>query len=85
MEDNAMARSSKRRKSAVPESEAVDHSEYFHVTIAWNLIEPDPEWISLVEGIDISRHVQSPQDSFDAVKARVGNTVHNIALAKKRF
>ncbi|KAJ4372349.1 poly(U)-specific 3'-to-5' RNA exonuclease [Neocucurbitaria cava] len=85
MQDDAVARSSKRRKSAVFESETVDHSENFHVSIAWNLIEPDPEWISLVEGIDISKHMQSPQDSFDAVKARVGNTVHNIALANKRF
>ncbi|KAF1840571.1 uncharacterized protein K460DRAFT_390065 [Cucurbitaria berberidis CBS 394.84] len=84
MQDNSTSNTSERRKGGQTKSEKADHSEYFHVSIAWNLTEPDPEWISLVQNIDISKYIQPPQESFDAVKARVGNVVHNIALTNKR-
>ncbi|CAO2656906.1 Nn.00g057090.m01.CDS01 [Neocucurbitaria sp. VM-36] len=85
MQDNTVRNTSKRRKSEQAENRTLDHSENFHISIAWNLAEPDPEWISLVQGIDISKHVQSPQASFDAVKAKIGNVVYNITLPNKRF
>ncbi|KAF1360461.1 hypothetical protein EJ07DRAFT_165115 [Lizonia empirigonia] len=57
-----------------------DRSENFHISIAWNLTEPDPEWVSLVQRIDVTRYVCSPRATFDVVKTRVGNVVHNFDL-----
>jgi len=74
----------KRRKVDKNEPQSHDYSQYFHVSIAWNLAEPDPEWVALVQDIDTSKFVQAPETAFDAVKVRIGNTVHNIALASKR-
>ncbi|KAF1942639.1 hypothetical protein EJ02DRAFT_502722 [Clathrospora elynae] len=82
MEENSPNTSSKRRKTG--QAEQIDRSEFFHISIAWNLTEPDPEWTSLVQSIDTSKYIQSAEGPFDAVKARVGNVVHNIALANKR-
>lgn len=59
-------------------------SENFHVSIAWNLTEPDLEWISLVRSIDPEKYIHSPQGSFEVVKARVGNVVHNFDLIVRR-
>lgn len=61
-----------------------DRSENFHISIAWNLTEPDPEWVSLVQRIDVTRYVYSPRATFDVVKARVGNVVHNFDLGIRR-
>jgi hypothetical protein len=61
-----------------------DRSENFHVSIAWNLTEPDPEWVSLVQNIDVDKHIHSPQASFNVVKARVGNVVHNYDLGRRK-
>lgn len=57
-----------------------DRSAYFHVSIAWNLSEPDPEWISLVKNIDITKYIHSPEAAVDAVKVKIGNVVKSIAL-----
>jgi hypothetical protein len=65
-------------------SDSADRSENFHVSIAWNLTEPASEWVSLVQGMDVSSHIRSPQASFDVVKARVGNTVHNFDLGSRK-
>lgn len=59
-------------------------SENFHVSIAWNLTEPDLEWVSLVRSMDAEKYIRSPQGSFDVVKARVGNVVHNFDLTTRR-
>lgn len=61
-----------------------DRSAYFHVSIAWNLSEPDPEWISLVQDIDVDVHIQSLEAVIDAVKVKIGNTVNSIALGVRR-
>lgn len=61
-----------------------DRSKHFHVSIAWNLTEPDPAWISLVQNMDVERCIRSPQASFETVKARVGNVVHNFDLGTRR-
>lgn len=74
----------KRRKVDGNEIEPKDYSQYFHVSIAWNLAEPDAEWTALVQSIEASRYITSPENAFDAVKVRIGNAVHNIALAPKR-
>lgn len=65
-------------------NKAADYSEYFHVSIAWNLTEPDAEWIDLVQSINVSDYVQAPEVAFDVVKVRVGNVVHNINLEPSR-
>jgi hypothetical protein len=80
MEDDTKNTGSKRRKSEQCQKDNDDYTDRFHITIAWNLEEPDPEWTSLIKTIDVSKHIQSPQASFDVVKARIGNVVHNIAL-----
>ncbi|KAF1932117.1 uncharacterized protein M421DRAFT_284824 [Didymella exigua CBS 183.55] len=61
-----------------------DRSDMFHVSIAWNLTEPDPDWIYLVKNMDVDKHIQSPQAAFDVVKARVGNVVHNFNLVARK-
>ncbi|KAJ8112115.1 hypothetical protein OPT61_g5440 [Boeremia exigua] len=61
-----------------------DRSDNFHVSIAWNLAEPEREWVELVEGLDVDSHIHSPQASFDVVKARVGNVVHNFELRTRK-
>ena len=66
------------------EHDRTDRSENFHVSIAWNLTEPRPEWISLVQSVNVNRHVRSPQAFFDVVKARVGNVVHNFDLSTRK-
>lgn len=70
------------RPQSVPDS--ADRSGNFHVSMAWNLTEPAAEWVSLVQGMDVDSHVRSPQASFDVVKARVGNTVHNFHLGSRK-
>jgi hypothetical protein len=81
MEDSNGA---KRRKSEHHEEQDSDFSSRFHISIAWNLEEPDSEWTSLVKDIDVRKHIESPQSTFDVVKARVGNVVHNVNLRVAR-
>ncbi|UPX11668.1 poly(U)-specific 3'-to-5' RNA exonuclease [Ascochyta rabiei] len=81
--DGPMEMNSPTAGSRVKHDET-DRSENFHVSIAWNLTEPDPEWASLVQSIDVGRCVRSPQASFDVIKARVGNVVHNFDLDTRR-
>lgn len=91
MEDNTSTDNiAKRRKNSRPkgrgEDMVIDNLEYndrFHVSIAWNLVEPAPEWISLAAEVDVAKLVDSPANPFDAVKARIGNTVHSISLSAK--
>jgi hypothetical protein len=60
-----------------------DRSDMFHVSIAWNLAEPDAEWVSLVQDMDVDKLIDSPRAAFDVVKARVGNVVHNFDLVTR--
>jgi hypothetical protein len=62
---------------------SLDCTDNFHVSIAWNLVEPDPEWLTLVRSIDVANYAGLAMRSFDAVKAKIGNTVHNIELASR--
>jgi hypothetical protein len=78
-ESNTVDDAHKRRKSQHYEG-GIDRSDRFHVSIAWNLEEPDASWTSLIKEIDVSKHIQPPQAFFDAVKARIGNVVHNVNL-----
>jgi hypothetical protein len=80
MENNTPHNEPKRRRSQQHEDENNDRSDRFHISIAWNLEEPDPAWTSLIKTIDVSKHLESPQASFNVVKARIGNVVHNIDL-----
>jgi hypothetical protein len=80
MESNTVDDERKRRKGLQDEGRIVDRSDRFHISIAWNLEEPDASWTSLIKEIDVSKHVQSPHALFDTVKARIGNVVHNVNL-----
>jgi hypothetical protein len=82
--DGPMEKDNFNTTSEHDESKQPDRSDFFHVSIAWNLKEPDASWISLVQNIDVSKHIQSPQAAFDAVKVKIGNTVHIISLGPKR-
>ena len=81
--DGPMKTNSPTARSQV-ELDKADRSENFHISIAWNLTEPGPEWISLVQAMDVDEHIRSPQASFDVVKARVGNVVHNFDLGTRK-
>lgn len=78
MEMNSPTASSPGRR------DSIDRSENFHVSIAWNLEEPDPRWVELVQGLHVDSHIRSPQASFDVLKARVGNVVHNFDLKTRK-
>jgi hypothetical protein len=84
MEINTKDNEVKRQKSQHIEGENTDLSDRFHVSIAWNLEEPDPEWVSLVKAIDVGKHIKPPEALFDVVKARIGNIVHNLDLKPAR-
>jgi 2'-5' RNA ligase len=87
-EDNTTSTNSgKRMKSThegfgdkVERPACVDYTGNFHVSIAWNLVEPNPEWMTLVQSIDVADYAGLAMTSFDAVKAKVGNMVNNIEL-----
>jgi hypothetical protein len=83
MEDASTKPEKKRRRSNIEVGnthERIDRSDKFHISIAWNLIEPAPEWIALVSGINVAEVIKPPSAPFGVVKARVGNVVHNIRL-----
>ena len=73
-----------RKSYEKPPTNGLDHTEHFHVSIAWNLAEPDPAFIKLVNDFDVSEHVTSLEPTFDTVKVKVGNTVHSIDLGSKK-
>lgn len=75
----------KRKKSDEhADNHVTDHTAYFHVSIAWNLEEPDPDWITLVQNFSVKDLAQPPEAAFNAVKVKVGNKVHSIALGAQR-
>jgi hypothetical protein len=84
MEVDPTTAHAKRRESSHGEDDSVDRSDHFHVSVAWNLEEPDVEMIASVLQINVDEFIQSPRVAFDSVKARVGNLVHNINLGAKR-
>jgi hypothetical protein len=84
MEVDPTTAHAKRKEGLQGEDDSVDRSDHFHVSVAWNLEEPDVEMIASVLQIDVGKFIQSPQVAFDSVKARVGNVVHNISLGAKR-
>lgn len=56
-----------------------DHSDYFHISIAWSLTEPSPEEYDYAQNIDIPRLLDF-QIGFDCIKAKVGNNVTSLAM-----
>ncbi|KAF2118141.1 hypothetical protein BDV96DRAFT_569345 [Lophiotrema nucula] len=70
--------------SATLATSPIDRSENFHISIAWNLIEPAPEWVDLVRTFDVGDYIQQPQTPFEAVKAKIGNTIHSIELSSRK-
>jgi hypothetical protein len=91
MEDNEpLEHTTKRRRSTQHADDkdnasgAVDRTENFHISIAWNLEEPDPAWVALLKHIDVNKHIHALEAPFDAVKAKVGNVVHSIDLGTRK-
>lgn len=78
------------RKAAQPDDAAktakpnIDRTQNYHVSIAWNLMEPDPKWIDLAQSVDVSKFIVTPQVSFESVKAKIGNVVHNIEVDPRK-
>ncbi|KAF2705176.1 hypothetical protein K504DRAFT_484547 [Pleomassaria siparia CBS 279.74] len=84
MPDNKARDCATKRNDQNTADDSLDRTENFHVSIAWNLGEPDPEWIALLGTIDLTKHLQAPEAPFDAVKVKVGNVVHNIELSARK-
>jgi hypothetical protein len=84
MENNTAQDDFKKRKRETLEDVEDDRSERFHISIAWNLEEPEPEWISVIKAIEVGRYLATPEATFNTVKVRVGNVVHNINLSAER-
>jgi hypothetical protein len=61
MENNTKRDEVKRQKSQHIEGADTDLSDRFHISIAWNLEEPEPEWVSLVKAIDVGKHFEPPE------------------------
>ena len=91
MDDNTPDTNSNKRRRSVQKGASdqgishnrTDYTSNFHVSIAWNLVEPDPEWLTLVQSIDVADYAGPTMTSFDAVKAKIGNAVNNIDLSNR--
>lgn len=62
----------------------IDRTHNYHISIAWTLAEPGPEWIALAQDTDVSAFIVSPQTPFETVKAKIGNIIHNIELNPRK-
>lgn len=88
--DVASDKKCKRQKSVPDEDLAIgtgvitDRTHNYHISIAWNLEEPAPEWIALAQSIDVSMFITSPQAPFESVKAKIGNSITNIGLDPRK-
>jgi hypothetical protein len=89
-DNNAIDIASKRGESiknedAVGQAKSdIDRTQNYHVSIAWNLTEPGPEWITLAQDVNVSNFIDSPQTPFETVKAKIGNVVHSIELDPRK-
>ncbi|KAL2862054.1 U6 snRNA phosphodiesterase Usb1 [Aspergillus pseudodeflectus] len=58
-----------------------DYTEYFHVSVAWSLQEPSVRDRDKLESIALQR-LATLKIYFDSVKAKIGNHVSSIPLAR---
>lgn len=80
-----MMNNNSNRGSGKQTESSIDRTQNYHVSIAWNIEEPSPEWITLVQGVDVSNFISSsPQAPFESVKAKIGNTINNIELDPRK-
>ncbi|KAJ5232116.1 hypothetical protein N7468_005072 [Penicillium chermesinum] len=56
-----------------------DYSEFFHISIAWRLTEPEEEELKRVQEIH-APNLFKLHINFDCVKAKVGNNVASVLL-----
>lgn len=93
METNSASEvaSKKRKMKTVSNADAeeqtessIDRTQNYHVSIAWNLEEPTSEWIDLAQNVHVSDFVAPPQAPFESVKAKIGNSIHNIELNPRK-
>lgn len=56
-----------------------DHSDCFHISLAWTLSEPSRKECELVEATDL-KSLDGLHVKFDSVKVKIGNHVESIQL-----
>lgn len=56
-----------------------DHSDCFHISLAWTLSEPSRKERELVEGTDL-KSLKGLHVKFDSVKVKIGNHVESLQL-----
>lgn len=61
-----------------------DHTDAFHISIAWTLTEPPPEYRSALECFTTKYGIEAPDRPFEVVKLKIGNMIHTVDLARKR-
>lgn len=61
-----------------------DHSDAFHISIAWTLQSPESELLDLTRTIamDHMKKLDQIQVHTEEIKSKVGNVVTNIPLPK---
>jgi hypothetical protein len=83
-EINISGDASRKRKIEAVEQAEDDRSDRFHISIAWNLEEPEPDLISRIKTLDLEKYFNTPETSISTLKARIGNAVYNIDLSAGR-
>lgn len=61
------------------DSQVTDHSDCFHISLAWRLSEPSRKECELVEATNLES-LEGLRVRFDSVKAKIGNHVESIPL-----
>ncbi|KAJ5780781.1 hypothetical protein N7457_005941 [Penicillium paradoxum] len=74
----SLHRESIDRNSSLP---VEDFSGCFHISLGWSLMGPSPKECERIAGIDL-RALEGLHVKFDSVKAKIGNHVASIPLAK---
>jgi U6 snRNA phosphodiesterase len=65
-----------------PANAPADYSSKFHLSIAWQLQEPDKGGLASIEAIE---SVQQLSISCDCLKVKIGNAIHHISLSERRL
>lgn len=61
------------------DSQRVDYSACFHISLAWSLTEPNVRDAERVAGLDL-KPLNTMHVRFDSVKAKIGNHVDSVPL-----
>ncbi|KAI5296771.1 hypothetical protein KEM56_005349 [Ascosphaera pollenicola] len=75
-ENEATAKSAKQTST-------VDHTNHFHISIAWTLQEPSAKGKERLSAIDL-RRIKEMAIYFDCMKARIGNNVVTLPFSTRK-